>query len=82
MSLQGRLDRIKAGFEAQAPAEALAVMHRVTRELQTSGMVERAVGEGGTAPDFRLEGTSGATVGLADLRERGPVVLTFFRGQW
>ena len=57
-------------------------MHRVTRELEESGLAERAVGEGMPAPDFRLTGTTGAEVALSDLRARGPVVLTFYRGQW
>jgi hypothetical protein len=82
MSLQQRLDRIKAGFEAQAPKEALEVMHRATEDLRASGIAERALAEGQMAPDFRLEGTTGTTVSLAEARIRGPVVLTFFRGHW
>ena len=82
MSLQDRLDRIKAEFEAEAPAEVLEVMHRATRDLQAAGIAQRAVAEGGQAPDFRLEDTTGAQVSLSEARARGPVVLTFFRGQW
>ena len=35
---------------------------------------------GDPAPDFCLPDTSGATVCLADLRARGPVLVFFFRG--
>jgi hypothetical protein len=82
MSLQERLDRIRTGFEAQAPKETLEVMHRATEDLRATGIAERVVAEGQAAPDFRLDGTTGVAVSLAKARARGPVVLTFFRGHW
>lgn len=82
MTLQDRLDRIRAGFEAQAPAAALEVMHRATRDLRDTGIAERAVREGQQAPDFRLTGAPGREVGLSEEYSTGPVVLTFFRGRW
>jgi peroxiredoxin len=33
---------------------------------------------GDPAPDFRLRHTFGADVGLAETRERGPVLLVFY----
>jgi len=82
MTLQDQLDRIRAGFEAQAPTAALAVMHRATRDLRDTGIAERTVREGQQAPDFRLKGTSGGEICLSEAHSRGPVVLTFFRGRW
>ena len=35
-----------------------------------------------TAPEFSLPDTAGAPVSLASLRERGDVVLVFYRGHW
>ena len=32
--------------------------------------------------DFELEDSRGDKVSLADLLERGPLVMTFFRGHW
>jgi peroxiredoxin len=37
---------------------------------------------GSRAPDFTLPNALGAPVSLAELRARGPVVLSFFRGKW
>ncbi|MGY1643167.1 hypothetical protein ACI782_18840 [Geodermatophilus sp. SYSU D00703] len=37
-----------------------------------------AIGVGDRAPDFRLRHTFEAAVGLAETRERGPVVLLFY----
>ena len=82
MSLQARLDRIREGFEKKAPAEALAVMHRATDDLRESGILDGVVGEGAAAPDFTLEDSRGEEVSLQRLREKGPVVLSFFRGDW
>lgn len=82
MTLQGRLDRIRAGFEAQAPAAALEIMHRATLDLRDTGIAERAIHEGQQAPDFRLTGASGSEVGLSEEYSKGPVILTFFRGRW
>ncbi len=40
--------------------------------------VPSAVAVGDPAPDFRLRHTFEADVGLAETRERGPVVLLFY----
>ena len=82
MSLQERLDRIRQGFEKQAPPEAVAVMHRVTDDLRKSGIADSVLKEGRKAPAFELENSHGMRVSLSGLLERGPVVLTFFRGHW
>ena len=82
MNLQQRLDSIRKGFEKQAPPEAVAIMHRVTDDLRSSGIMDRALKEGQTAPSFELENSHGSRVSLSGLLGRGPVVLTFFRGIW
>jgi peroxiredoxin len=37
---------------------------------------------GDQAPDFTLNDAIGNAVSLSELRSRGPVVLTFYRGEW
>lgn len=82
MSLQARLDRIRASFQKEAPKAVLDVFHRVTEDLRSSGITDGILGVGDKAPDFALVDTHGRTTTLASLREKGPVVLTFFRGDW
>ena len=82
MNLQQKLDKIRQGFEKQAPPEALAIMHRVTDDLRVSGITNRFLKKGQAAPSFELQDSQGHSVSLSGLRERGPVVLTFFRGSW
>lgn len=81
-TLQERLDRIKAGFLKNVPAEVKAVMDRATEELRGSGIMARIPAPGGALPAFELPDSEGNIVRSSDLLERGPLVLTFYRGQW
>ena len=82
MTLQERLDAMREASKARIPADARAVMERSIEELRTSGIMERVVRVGQTAPGFTLPNASGQPVRLADLVARGPVVLSFYRGRW
>lgn len=82
MSLQDKLNAIKAQIEAKAPAEAIQLMHRATEELRASGLAEKALGVGQKAPAFSLVSAAGETVNSQELLARGPLVVTFYRGAW
>ncbi|MFG2092942.1 peroxiredoxin-like family protein [Streptomyces sp. NPDC048612] len=64
------------------PAADRAVMERAGRELAASGLAERALRTGDTAPGFSLPTPAGDTVTLDALLSAGPLVLTFYRGAW
>lgn len=81
-TLKERLDTIRAGFEGQAPAEALAVMHRATEALRNSGIVERIPKIGDMLLPFALPDTDGNVVRSEDLLAQGPLVVTYYRGKW
>jgi peroxiredoxin len=55
---------------------------RAAAALEASGISSRALGEGDTAPDFELPDPTGRMVRLRDLRADGPVIVSFYRGQW
>jgi hypothetical protein len=82
MALQDTLDRIREGAKTRIPPETRAVMERSIEELRASGIMQRIARVGQPAPDFTLPNAAGAPVGLAGLRARGPVVLSFYRGRW
>ncbi len=82
MSLYERLDRIRSGFEAKAPPEALAVMHRATADLQGSGILDRIPKAGAPLPPFSLPDIEGTPVSSTGLLAGGPLVVTFYRGVW
>ncbi len=64
------------------PAEAAAVMHRVTADQRASGYYAAMPQPGAAMPGFRLADTNGTMVDSAALVARGPLVVSFFRGAW
>ncbi|NYH26902.1 peroxiredoxin-like family protein [Paraburkholderia bryophila] len=87
MSLQDKLDAFKADFKAGkapyfAPPEIHPVMERATAELIASGQAERALRAGDKAPAFTLTDPDGTLVSSTELLEKGPVVISFYRGVW
>jgi peroxiredoxin len=87
MSLQDKLDAFKADFKAgkppyNAPPEIHPIMERATAELIASGQAVRAVKAGDRAPQFRLKDQDGNEVSSTTLLEKGPLVVTFYRGVW
>jgi peroxiredoxin len=70
------------GFLAQAPKEVAELILGAVRDLAASGIEERALKVGDTAPDFTLNDIHGNPVTLSDLLRQGPVVVSFFRGGW
>lgn len=82
MQLKERLEALKAEAATKMPPEAAAVARRATEELVRSGIAERAKGVGAPAPEFELPDAQGALVRSRDLLARGPLVLTFYRGNW
>jgi hypothetical protein len=82
MALQEKLDAMREASKARMAPETRAVMERSIADLRTSGIMDRVARVGQPAPDFTLPNAADAPVRLADLRARGPVVLSFYRGRW
>jgi hypothetical protein len=82
MTLHDRLNELKAKYDAMTPPDKKEIMHRATEELERSGLREKALKAGDRVPDFSLVDALGETVRLGSLLHKGPVVLSFFRGQW
>ena len=82
MTLQEKLDKRKADFEAKAPKDALEIMHRATDDLRNSGILQDVLKIGDTAPDFELKNADENLVSLKDLLTSSLVILNFYRGRW
>lgn len=65
-----------------APAPAIAAIQADLEELQAAGTAANALKTGEKAPDFTLPNVKEEDVTLADLLEKGQVVLVFYRGEW
>jgi peroxiredoxin len=87
MTLQDRLNAIKADFEAgkfplRPTAADLQSMSRATAELIAGGQAQRAVQAGDRAPDFVLSDPDGNPISSRELLAKGPLVVSFYRGVW
>ena len=82
MSLQEKLDAMREASKTRIPPEARAIMQRSIDDVRASGIANRIARVGQPAPDFTLPNAAGQPVGLKELRARGAVVLSFYRGRW
>jgi peroxiredoxin len=80
--LQDQLDEITANTRHLVPAERLAVGERAVAELFATGIEEKILPVGATAPEFSLKDATGKLVRSCDLLALGPLVIKFFRGRW
>ncbi|MBV8578243.1 MAG: AhpC/TSA family protein [Acetobacteraceae bacterium] len=80
MTLRERLDALRnqrsAIPELHEPYEAMMA------ELRRTDFLEHALRAGDRFPDFMLPNAEGRLITLEDLLAEGPLVLTFFRGDW
>ena len=87
MSLQERLDEFRKSFESgappyNAPHEVIETMHRATAELKATGIEQQALKLGDRARSFTLFNQDHVQIDSSDLLDKGPLVVSFFRGHW
>jgi hypothetical protein len=82
MSLKAQLDACRHAFEASTPPSVVAALGGSIAEVAQTGLVRLAVKAGETAPLFRLRSRNGGFLSLSEVLDRGPAVLSFFRGAW
>ena len=80
--LQQQIDEFLADERNLPPADLLKDLLGIIEQLITSGATEKALKEGAQAPDFTLPDALGNAVTLSHLLAQGPVVITFYRGEW
>ncbi len=80
MTLQDRLD-VKRTRSVANPA-LRAAYEATFAELRRSRFLDHALRSGARFPDFLLPDADGRLIALTDLLASGPLVVTFFRGQW
>lgn len=82
MSLKEQLEAVTAGFMEQAPAEVLGAFGAAAEKLAATGLAAQALKPGAKIPTFELPDATGKTVRSSELLARGPLVITFYRGNW
>ncbi len=81
MSLKAQLETCRRENEANAEPHLVDAVRRSIQRLAETGLVANAVKAGETAPLFKLR-CGGDFIDLSDLLNRGPVVISFFWGDW
>ena len=80
--LQQQIDAFNTQAASQLPAGLVEDLSSPIGQLIMSGAAEKALKEGAQAPDFTLPDALGNWVTLSHLLKQGPVVITFYRGEW
>ena len=81
-SLQAELNHMMGKFAREIPDEVRAVMRQAMAALADSGVAEECLRVGMRPLDFTLPNQRGEPVNLQARLDRGPVIISFFRGMW
>src|SRR6202022_1632590 len=81
MSLQDDSSALRKNLEAEI-GDKIKVLDRETEALLQSGIIKNSLQVGQKAPDFTFPNAAGGQVSLSTLLKKGPVVLSFYRGEW
>ena len=76
------LEELSQEVLTTASPERLQANAQTISDLVASGLSASALREGDVAPDFALPDTHGHVLALKTLLDRGPVVISFYRGGW
>ena len=82
MSLNDELRQVDRMLAENLPRATVEQEVSFVRSLSGKGIGAHAPMPGDPAPNFSLPNALGKTIALGSLRERGPVVVTFYRGRW
>ncbi|MEM8886895.1 MAG: peroxiredoxin-like family protein [Bacteroidota bacterium] len=81
-SLQAQLDARKASWAEKASDHVKRAYKEGIDAVVEAGVEAQAKQVGDQAPDFSLTNATGQGVSLSDQLNKGPVVLTWYRGGW
>ncbi|HZG15791.1 MAG TPA: peroxiredoxin-like family protein [Candidatus Bathyarchaeia archaeon] len=79
--LSNELDAMTMHGKEVLPAEVIEAFEKSIEELRDSG-IAKGLAVGTTAPDFSLANQIGDIITLSEEIAKGPVILTFYRGEW
>jgi peroxiredoxin len=81
MSLQDDSSALRKDVEEKI-GDKIKFIDRETEALLQSGIIKNSLQVGQKAADFTLPNATGGEISLSGLLEKGPVVLSFYRGEW
>lgn len=81
-TLQQQLDVLNKKLSKEISPAVLKNINEAISEIKSSELLANAKNEGDQAPDFTLPDATGKKVHLYSMLKNGPVVLTWYRGNW
>ncbi|KAK8120811.1 thioredoxin-like fold protein [Apiospora kogelbergensis] len=82
MSLNAQLAAVQSRFAETAPANLKDPILQTQKEIEETFDQSKAIQVGQTFPAFSLSNAVGEDVTLDGLLSRGPLLITFYRGEW
>ena len=82
MDFNAELKAIKDNFSANASPVAVKTVNDAKDGIVKTFRRDLAVQEGDKLPNFRLSDANGKTVSSDELLQQGPILVTFYRGEW
>lgn len=82
MSLAEELEAFAARGRQNPDPERVAVYRKAAEAVAATDILDTALREGDRAPMFELPDAYGETVRLSDILQRGPAIISFYRGSW
>lgn len=76
------LNNIQQAWIKETDSAIVQKFNNATEELNNSGIAKTALQVGDSVMDFELKNASGQMVKLSDILQKGPVLLTWYRGGW
>ena len=82
MGLTEQLNDLKQQLGREIPSEILGEIGQFLQGLSQSGIEKTSCQVGDKMPSFALPGVKGQLVSSKAILEKGPMVLSFYRGIW
>ena len=76
------LNNIQQAWTKETDSAIVRKFNNAIEELNTSGIAKTALQVGDKVMDFELKNASDKMVKLSNILQKGPVVLTWYRGGW
>ena len=80
--LKEQLEKLKETAAQKISTENMKKMLHSRVAVENSGILARAIRPGEKMPDFSLDDAQGGSILLKELRTRGSVLITLYRGVW
>ena len=81
-TLAQQIDELNQNLAQQVPTEILTSFSQSIADIKKLQLEDNCIQLGEIFPNFKLQNTTNQVVELNDLLQKGPVIISFFRGSW